>query len=107
MAFLFSHTLFWCSIHAILGIPTLDFYLPSRELQNVLRFECLNGAGLADSNAIFKFHNSMGVLFKERLTDRNEEYLTYNITEDFEAFIFCVIGGVHSETIHFTGNINS
>ena len=102
MAFLLIYILFWCSIQATLSIPTLDYYLPSREDLNLLRLECLN-TGQIDRNARFKFYNSMNVLFKERLTDENLNYLTYNITEDFEVLIRCVIDGVHSEAIWFVG----
>ena len=103
MAFLLIYILFWCSIQDTLSIPTLDYYLPSMEDPNSLRLECINTDGQIDRNARFKFYNSMNVLFKERLTDENSNYLTYNITEDFEVLVRCVIDGVRSEAVWFVG----
>ena len=102
MASLFIYTLVWCSIHVILGIPTLDYYLPSREAPNVLRLECISDSGVADTNARFKFYNTSNVLLMEQPTDVNEDYLTY-IAADFEVKIRCEIQGGHSESIMFYG----
>ena len=104
MAFLLIYILFWCSVQDTLSIPTLDYNLPSREDPNSLRLECINDGGQVDRNARFKFYNNMNVLFKERLTDENKIYFMYNIAEDFEALVRCVIEGVHSEAIWFVGN---
>ena len=103
MASLFVYSLVWCSIHVILGIPTLDYYLPSREAPNVLRLECYSDSGVQDTNARFKFYNTSGVLLMEQPTDANEEYLTYDIAADFEVNISCKIQGEHSEFATFYG----
>ena len=103
MASLFIYTLVWCSIHVILGIPTLDYYLPSREAPNVLRLECISDSGVADTNVRFKFYNTSGVLLMEQPTDVNEEYLTYNIAADFEVNIRCEIQAEYSESAMFYG----
>ena len=44
--FVHLYSLVWCSIHVILGIPTLDYYLPSREAPNVLRLDCVGDNGV-------------------------------------------------------------
>ena len=103
MASLFIYTLVWCSIHVILGIPTLDHYLPSREVPNVLRRECIADSGVADTKARFKFYNASGVLLMEQPTDFNEDDLTYDIAADFEVNIHCEIQGEHSESVMFYG----
>ena len=103
MASLFIYTLVWCSIHVILGIPTLDYYTPSREAPNVLRLECIADSGVADTNAGFKFYNTSGVLLMEQPTDVNEDYLTYDIAAYFEVNIRCEIQGQHSESVMFYG----
>ena len=103
MASLFIYTLVWCFIHVILGIPTLDYYLPSREAPNVLRLECVSDSGVADTNARFKFYNTSDVLLVEQSTDVNENYLTYDIAADFEVNIRCEIQGEHSESVMFYG----
>ena len=106
MAFLLIYILFWCSIQDTLSIPSLDFYLPSREDPNSLRLECINDHGVVYRNSSFKFYNNtnVAILFKELATDENSSYLTYNITEDFEVLVRCVIDGVHSEAVWFVGN---
>ena len=103
MASLFIYTLVWCSIHVILGIPTLDHYLPSREAPNVLRLQCISDSGVEDTNARFKFYNASGVLLMEQPTDVNEDYLTYNIAAYFEVNIRCEIQGEYSESVMFYG----
>ena len=103
MASLFIYTLVWCSIHVILGIPTLDYYLPSRETPNVLRLECIADSGVPDTNARFNFYNTSNVLLMEQPTDDNEDYLTYDIAADFEVNISCEIQGNHSEFAKFYG----
>ena len=103
MASLFIYTLVWCSIYVILGIPTLDHYLPSREVPNVLRLECIADNGVADTNAGFKFYNTSGVLLMEQPTDVNEDYLTYDIAAYFGVNIRCEIQGEHSESVMFYG----
>ena len=103
MASLFIYTLVWWSIHVILGIPTLDYYLPSREAPNVLRLDCIADSGVQDTNARFNFYNTSGVLLMEQSTDVNEEYLTYDISADVEVNISCEIQGEHSEFATFYG----
>ena len=103
MASLFIYTLVWCSIHVILGIPTLDYYLPSREAPNVLRLECYSDSGVQDTNARFKFYNASDVLLMEQPTDVNKDYLTYDIIAYFEVNIHCAIQGEHSENVAFYG----
>ena len=100
IAFLFIYTLVWCSIHVILGIPTLDYYLPSREAPNVLRLDCVGDNGEPDINAGI---NTSCVLLMEQPTDDDEEYLTYDIAADFEVNISCEIQGEHSEFATFYG----
>ena len=102
MASLFIYTLVWCSIHVILGIPTLDYYLPSRD-PNVLRLECIADSGVADTNARFKSYNTSDVLLVELSTDVNEDYLTYDIAAYFKVNIRCEIQGEHSESVMFYG----
>ena len=102
MASLFIYTLVRCSIYVILGIPTLDYYLPSREAPNVLRFECIADSGVADTDARFKFYNASDVLLMEQPTDLNEDYLTYDIAAYFEVNIRCKIQE-HSESVMFYG----
>ena len=103
MASLFIYTLVWWSIHVILGIPTLDYYLPSREAPNVLRLECVGDSGVPDTNARFNFYNTSGVLLMEQSTADNEDYLTYNISADVEVNISCEIQEEHSEFATFYG----
>ena len=104
MATLYLYILVWCSIHVILGIPILDYYLPSREAPNVLRLECIADSGVVGTNARFKFYNASGVLLMEEPTDVNEHYLTYDIAADFfEVNIRCEIQGEHSESVMFYG----
>ena len=107
MASLFISTLFLYSIHIVLGIPVLDFYLPSpREAPNVFRLECHSvlDCGLADPDARFEFNDSMGVLIRNTSTDVNEDYFTYDVTEDFEASVRCITGEEYSDAIMFYGN---
>ena len=103
MASLFIYSLVWCSIHVILGIPTLDYYLPSREAPNVLRLDCVGDNGVPDTNARFNFYNTSGVLLMEQPTDINEDYLIYDISADLEVNISCEIEGEHSESVMFYG----
>ena len=50
----------------------------------------------------------MDQLIRESNTDSGRDYLTYNITEDFEVLIHCVIpGGEPSAPSRFVGKINS
>ena len=105
-----SLLVFFCSINIInivLGTPVLDFYLPSpREAPNMFRLRCHNllAGGMADPDARFEFNDSMGVLIRNTSTDVNEDYLTYDITEDFEASVRCITGEEYSEAIMFYGN---
>ena len=101
MASLFIYTLVW-SIHVILGIPTLGYFLPSREAPNVLGLECVGDSGAPDTNARFNFYNTSGVLLMEQSTDDNEDYLTYNISADVEVNISYEIQE-HSEFATFYG----
>ena len=107
MLSLLTSTLFLYSIHIILGIPVLDFYLPSpREAPNVFRRQChsvLDG-GLADPDARFEFNDSMDVFIRNTSTDVNEDYFTYDVTEDFEASVCCITGEKYSEAVMFYGN---
>ena len=95
--------LFLSSIHFAQGIPFLDYYLPSPGDHNVLRLECLEN-DQAQTTAIFRIHNRMDRLIRERITDSGRDYLTYNITEDFEVLIHCVIEGEPSAASRFVGN---
>ena len=91
----------------VLAIPALDYYLPSSSYHNVLRLECV-GNGIIHPTARFKIYNSTDQLIRERTTDSGRCYLTYNITEDFEVFIRCVIpGGEPSAASRFVGKVNS
>ena len=102
IASLFIYTLVWC-IHVIQGIPTLEYYLLSREAPNVLRLDCVGDNGVPDTNARFNFYNTSGVLLMEQPTDDNVYYLTYNISADFDVNISCEIQGEHSEFATFYG----
>ena len=105
MTVLFRFILFWSSTHIVLTIPTLDYYLPSRSDHNVLRLECVEN-GIVHSTARFKIYNSMDQFIRERIADSGKDYLTYNITEDFEVFIRCVIpGGEYSAASRFVGKM--
>ena len=107
MTVLFCFILFWNSVRIILAIPVLDYYLPSSSDHNVLRLECIENY-IAHSTARFRIYNSMDHFISERNTDSGRVYLTYNITEDFEVLIRCVIsGGEPSEATRFVGKINS
>ena len=106
MVWFASCTLVSSFIYVIVAIPTLDYYLTSRQRSpNVLRLECIDDIGRIDSSARFKFYNIMDVLIRELATDRGRNYLTYDITEDFEVLIRCIIEESHSEMIRFVGKI--
>ena len=106
MTVLFHFILFWNSIHIVLAIPVLDYYLPLSSDHNVLRLECTNSR--VHSTAIFKIYNSTDQLIRERITDSDRDYLTYNITEDFEVLIRCMIpGGETSAASLFVGKNES
>ena len=104
MTILFYSTLFWSFIHIVIGVPILDYYLPSTRFPNELRLECIENSQV-HLTARFKIYNSMDQLIRERITDSGRDYLTYNITEDFEVLIRCMIpGGEHSAAYRFVGN---
>ena len=46
----------------------------------------------------------MDVFIRNTSTDVNEDYLTYDVTEDFEASVHCITGEEHSEAVMFYGN---
>ena len=103
MASVLICTLFLSSmIHIVVGIPTLDFYLPSIEDANVVRFECINDHGEPDPTARFEFYNSTGALITRQ--DANQSYLTYTITED--AIIRCIVGQERSQDFMFAGKVS-
>ena len=89
-------------IHMVLGTPTLDFYLRSKNYPNVVRFECINN-NVPDPCARFEFRNSTGDLIAQRGTDAGQSYLTYNITED--SVIRCIIGEEQSNESMFAGKV--
>ena len=95
-----------CSIYTVLGIPVLGYHFSSRrEAPNVFRFECQNPIdGTAYPDARFEINDSMGVLISNASTDINEDYFTYDITEDFEASVRCITGEEYSKAIMFYGN---
>ena len=101
----FSVLIFWSSmIHIMVsGTPTLDFFLPSNEPPNVIRFECINSNGVPDPTARFEFYNSTRDLITRQDTDINQVYLTYTITED--SIIRCIVGEQHSEDFMFAGKL--
>ena len=55
-------------------------------------------------DAGFEFTDSMSVLIRNTSTDVNEDYFTYDITEDFEASVRCITGEEYSEAVMFYGN---
>ena len=64
----------------------------------MFRLACQNPIdGMAYPDARFEINDSMGVLIRNRSTDINEEYFTYDITEDFEASVCCIIGEEYSK----------
>ena len=85
--------------------PFLDFYKPSEKTPNVLRLECIDSGGRANSNARFDFYNSTGALLRDQPADTNRNYLTYNIARDSEAIVRCTVGEEHSGDISFAGNL--
>ena len=105
MVSLLISTIILCSIYTVSGIPVLEFYFPSRrETPNVFRFECRDPIdGMVRPDARFEINDSMGMLIRIRSTDKNEEYFTYNITEDFEASVRCIIREEYSRAITFYG----
>ena len=107
MTVLFCCILLWSSIRIVLAIPVLDYYLPSSSNINLLRLECIEN-DVIHSTARFRIYNSTDKLIRERHSDSGRHYLTYNITEDFEVLIRCVIpGGEPSAATRFIGKINS
>ena len=106
MTVLLYSIIFWSLILSVQAIPALDYYLPSSLDHNVLRLECVEN-GIVHSTARFKIYNSMDRLIRERITDSGRDYLTYNITEDFEVLIRCVIpGGEPSAASRFVGKLS-
>lgn len=81
------------------SIIDLDFRLLS-DNPNDVGLLCINDNGFPDSNARFKFHNSLGMTFKSSQIDTGTDYLTYNLTE---AVILCMIGDESSTPVVFAG----
>ena len=109
MASLLITSVLFCSLRIVLGSPVLDFHLPSpKEAPNVFELQCINpDGGLADPDARFEFNDSMDTLIRNTSTDVNEDYFTYDITEDFEASVRCITGEDYSEAVMFYGNYST